>query len=137
MITVKHYSHNFDSENPFPLVDDFGDSNTDLTKWRPDISVARAQAGIASGKKFLYDFPDGKDNGETIQTFIRSKGLDVTEIETAEKRITQIIEDKKKDGLEKLKSEKEKKDFLDNIKKMADSGQNNQDNANSELNSAK
>lgn len=121
MIKVKHYSHNYSSKNPWPLVSDFGDSNTDTTKWRPDISVARAQAAMASGKKLLYDFPDGKDSGETVQTFVRSKGLDITEIETAEKRITQIIEDKKSDDKKSDEISKEKKQFLENIQKLADS----------------
>ena len=122
MIKVLHYSHNYEKTSPLvPFVSDYGNSNTDTTKWRPDISLARAYQGASSGKTLLYDFPDGKDSGEVVQTFIRSKGLDITEIESAEKRITQIIEDKKADDKLKSENSKEKKNFLDNIQKLADS----------------
>lgn len=121
MIRIKHYSHDYDSVNPCPLVLDFGDSNTDTSKWRPDISIARVQAGMSSGKKFLYDFPDGVDNGEVVQTFIRSPGLDITEVDSARMRVTQIIEDKTKNDEKSSASSKEKKQFLDNIQKLADS----------------
>lgn len=113
-IEVKHYNNPFSSKPIHQLCDDYGKTNTDTTTWRPDFSLVHAQANALSGRKLIYDFPDGKDTGETVQTFVRSKGLDITEIETAEKRITQIIEDKKKDDKEKLdRQEQRKKDLKD------------------------
>lgn len=103
-ITVKHYNNSFNGVKP-PICRDYGESNTDKSTYRPDLSLARAYQG-AQNKKLIYDFDNGQDTGETIQTFVRSKGLDITEIETAQKRITQIIEDKK----EKAKSDKESAD---------------------------
>lgn len=100
-INVKHYSNSFKGVKP-PICRDYGESNTDKSTYRPDLSLARAYQG-AQNKKLIYDFDNGKDTGETVQTFVRSKGLDVTEIETAQKRITQIIEDK----TEKAKLDKE------------------------------
>lgn len=128
MIEVKHYNNQFNSNPIHKLRSDFGPSNTDTTSWRPEISIARAQAGINSGKKLVYDFPDGKDNGELVQTFIRSKGLDITEIESAEKRITTIIEDKNKRDKEKKASDDATKKFNDNIQKLADSVSSNPSN---------
>lgn len=121
-INVKHYSNTFQNDNPhFPTIKNFGDSNTDLSSWRPEISIARAQAGASAGKKLLYDFPDGKDTGEFIQTYIRSPGLDITEVETAQKRMTQIIEDKKTSDKDKADKKKNNDDFNNMIKKIADS----------------
>lgn len=100
-ISVKHYSNSFKGDKP-PICRDYGESNTDKSTYRPDLSIVRAYQG-AKDKKLLYDFDDGKDTGEVVQTFVRSKGLDITEVETAEKRMTQIIEDKK----QAAKSDKE------------------------------
>lgn len=120
-IGVKHYSNTFVNDNEhYPTIKNFGDSNTDTSSWRPEISIARAQQGASSGKILLYDFPDGKDNGNFIQTLLRSPGLDITEVDMAKKRITQIIEDKKADDLEKSKNKKESDYFNGMIKKIAD-----------------
>ena len=123
---IKHYNNQFSSVAIHKMTKDFGASNTDTSTWRPTISNVRSfLAGSSNNfnKKLLYDFPDGKDNGEFVQTFIRSKGLDITEIETAEKRITKIVEDKKrKDKEEQIDKENEelaKKAF----KKLADSAE--------------
>lgn len=123
MIEIKHYQHDYSGEAPnlSPLVKDFGKTNTDTSKWRPEISVTRAQAGMLSGRKLLYDFPDGKDTGEFVQTYIRSPGLDITEVESAELRMTQIIEDKKQADKNKSEKDKERQQFKDNIQKLADS----------------
>ena len=59
-ITVKHFSNQFENPDWTPLLEDFGETNTDTSTYRPDISIARAQAGILSGKKLIYDFDDGK-----------------------------------------------------------------------------
>lgn len=100
-IAVKHYFTSFSSSSPHhALTENFGESNTDITNWRPKASTVRAFLGSSNTKvkRFLYDFPEGKDDGSTVQTFLRSPGLDITEVETAEKIYTQIIEDKKRKG---------------------------------------
>lgn len=121
-IKVKHYNNSFEGEKP-PICRDYGDTNTDRSTYRPDLSLARAYQG-AQNRKLLYDFDDGKDTGETVQTFVRSKGLDITEVESAEKRITQIIEDKKSsDKLsadEKAARDKFLSDLSDSVKKVQD-----------------
>lgn len=118
-IKVKQYNNPFSSKPIHKMIDDFGESNTDTSTWRPDLSVARAFLGSAgaSNKQMLYDFPDGKDTGETVQTFIRTKGLDITEIESAEKRITQIIQDK---SLSDEQSESKKKQRAQDLKDLSD-----------------
>lgn len=132
-IEVKHYSNIFVNDNPhYPTIKDFGESNTDTSSWRPEISIARAQQGASAGKKLLYDFPDGKDNGNYIQTFLRSPGLDITEVEMAQKRITQIVEDKKQNDTKKAKDKKESDDFNGMIKKIADNFDSSSDSNTSE-----
>lgn len=112
-ITVKHYNNSFKGFKP-PICRDFGDSNTDKSTYRPDLSLARAYQG-AQNKKLIYDFNDGKDTGETVQTYVRSKGLDITEIETAQKRITQIIEDKKEKVESDKKSSEAQQKFINDL----------------------
>lgn len=119
MISIKHFNTQFSNTDFIPLLSDFGESNTDTTTWRPDISLARAQAGSAgsSSKTMLYDFPDGKDNGETVQTFIRSKALDVTEIDSAQKVVLENLESKIKLDSEQSKSNKRNKKIDDVLDK--------------------
>lgn len=109
-IKVKHFSNQFLNKDWTPLLEDFGESNTDTTTYRPDISIARAQAGRLSGKKLIYDFNDGKDNGEIAMTFIRQKGLDVTEVDAAVARVKSNIDESIVDSKKKQKeSEKSAK----------------------------
>lgn len=121
--SVRHYSSTF----TFPLVHqmtkDFGESNTDLTNWKPKVADIRAFLGSPNSKRkqFLYDFPDGKDTGDTVQTFLRSPGLDITEIDAAEKRITQIVEYKKASDADKEALSAQQKELLDTIKGVKDS----------------
>lgn len=112
-ISVKHYSNQFVGSKNL-LVKDFGESNTDKSTYRPDLSLVRAYQG-AKTKTLLYDFSDGKDNGQTVQTFVRSKALDITEIETAEKRVLQVIEDKKKKAELSEEEKKAQDEFLSNL----------------------
>ena len=130
-ISVKHYSNSFTGEKP-PICRDYGESNTDKSSYRPDLSLARAYQG-AQNKKLLYDFNDGKDTGEFVQTFIRSKGLDITEVETAEKRMTQIIEDKKEAAKKDKKDSEARKKFISDLSDSLK--QQSQDNTTSEQNS--
>ena len=108
-IVVNKYNNSYSSSPLHQLRSDYGESCTDTSKWRPSVSSIRAFLGnpSASRKSLQYDYPDGKDDGNVIRTFLRTKGLDITEIETAEKRITQIIEDHVKD-VNLTKKQKEK-----------------------------
>lgn len=116
-IKVKHFSNQFVNKGWTPLLEDFGESNTDTSSYRPDISVARAEAGRLSGKRLIYDFNDGKDTGETVMTFIRQKGLDITEVDAAVARVKSNIDESIEDSKKKLKeSEKAAK-----VDKMIDS----------------
>lgn len=123
-IEVNHYSSVFKSdEGHWKMTDDFGDTNTDRSTYKPDVSLVRAFLGSGgnSKKKFLYDYPDGKDDGQTIRTFLRQPGLDITEVETAEKVMTTIIKDKKAFDESSAKSDKAQKEILDAIKSATDS----------------
>lgn len=109
-IKVKHFSNQFDNPDWTPLLEDFGETNTDTSTYRPDISIARAEAGRLSGKQLLYDFKDGKDTGDTVMTFIRNKALDVTEVDAAAQRVEAGINEKLDDAKKKQKeSEKSAK----------------------------
>lgn len=116
-ITLKSYSNQFESEPIHHLTEDFGETNTDLSKWRPTLSVARAFLGSdsRSTKKMLYDYADGKDDGQTIKTFLRTKGLDITEIDQAERVITQIIQDKNVDEQTRQQAEEARKQALSDL----------------------
>lgn len=119
---VLHYNNQFNSNPLHSLMSDFGESNTDTSSWRPELSIIHAQASGATRKRFLYDFPDGKDNGESVQTFIRSKGLDVTEIDSALKSVTESTNDKIKEAkLNKKSKDLEKESKEAEIKAIGDS----------------
>lgn len=112
---VKHYSNSFYSEGlHHEFTSNFGKTNTDKSTFRPDISIVRAQQNALSGKKLLYDFPDGKDNGNFVMTYIRDKGLDVTEVDSALERIKSNID-------EKISDSKQKDELLESVKQIADS----------------
>lgn len=118
---VHKYRNAYSNPDWTPLLSDFGKSNTDKSTYRPDISLARAQAGMSS-KTLVYDFSDGKDTGETAQTYIRQPGLDVTEVDSAIQRLNDNFDSKVKEDLESQKRRaKDKKidDFLD--KSLSDS----------------
>lgn len=113
-IKVKHFSNQFSNKDWTPLLEDFGESNTDTKTYRPDISIARAESGRLRGKKLIYDFDNGKDNGETVMTFIRQKGLDVTEVDSAINRIKSDIDEKIEDS-KKKQTESEKSAKVDKM----------------------
>ena len=130
-IKVKHFSNQFENPDWTPLLEDFGETNTDTSTYRPDISIARAQAGILSGKKLIYDFDDGKDTGEVAMTFIRQKGLDVTEVDAAASLVKSNIDEKVEDSKQKQKeSEKSAK-----VDKMIDTIINQNSESSAELSS--
>lgn len=123
-IVVNKYNNLYSSSPIHQLCSDYGESCTDTSKWRPSISTVRAFLGNpgSSRKSLQYDYPDGKDDGNVIRTFLRTKGLDITEIETAEKRITQIVEDQVANA--KL-SQKQKDDYNKAIKDLSDAMKDN------------
>lgn len=124
IIQVNHYSSVFKSDvGHWKMTEDFGESNTDRSTYKPDVSLVRAFLGSGGNTKkhFLYDYPDGKDDGQTIKTFLRQPGLDITEVETAEKVMTSIIKDKKAFDESNAKSEKAQKEIIDAIKSATDS----------------
>lgn len=122
-IVVNKYNNLFVGDPIHQLCSDYGESCTDTSKWRPSISTVRAFLGNpgATRKSLQYDFPDGKDDGNVIRTFLRTKGLDITEIESAEKRITQIVVDRVENAkLTKKQQEQYKKSLKDLSDAMKD-----------------
>lgn len=115
-LPVRHYCNSFSAPLYHHMTDDFGESNTDTSKWRPDISLIHAQSLGNSGLRPVYDFPDGKDNPDQwTTTFIRSKGLDITEVDRALELAKSSVESKQK------RSEKTSDDVMkENIQKLAD-----------------
>lgn len=123
---IKHYSSDFGSIPIHHLVVSYGESNTDKSFFRPDISSTRAFLGSMQGSNRvgLYDFPDGKDTGETFQTFIRDKALDITEVDSAINKVKSKLEE----DIEKQKADKKAKEVQDkadklneNVQKLVDS----------------
>lgn len=121
---IYHYSSPIDSENPWPLLSEFGESNTDQSGVRPDISSARAVVANFSGdnnRVGVYDFSDGVDTEETLMTFLRSKSLDITEIDQALQYAMKNAESLKQEDVKKFIDEnqdKDKKSLLDSMKKF-------------------
>lgn len=124
-LCVKHYQSAFNTNfEPWPQTSDFGESCTDITNWKPKVSDVRAflSSPNSKQKKFLYDFKPGEeDDGSIVRTLLRSPGLDITEVETAERIVTQIIEDKKASDERKEQLASEQKELLDTIKGVRDS----------------
>lgn len=119
---MKIYRYNSAFGRDIPLwsvTDDFGPSNTDKNFFRPDVSSARASlaSGTGSNKVGVYDFVDGKDTGDTIQTLLRSQGLDRAEVDRIGEMIKSSIDNKKE--IDKTKLEKElSKTKSENVDKM-------------------
>lgn len=99
-----------------PMVDDFGESNTDKSFYRPDVSQVRSflGTGMQSSKKLMYDFPDGKDTGEEVQTFVRNKGLDITEVDTA----VEVIKQAAKAKIDKAKADEQSEKTITALEKQ-------------------
>lgn len=119
---VLHYHNQFKGPVVHQMTADFGESNTDKTYFRPDVSSSRASLAsqIGSDRAGVYDFPDGKDTGDTIQTLLRSQGLDRTEVDRIGAMIQSTIDNKKE--LDKSKLEKElSKTNSKNVDKMIES----------------
>lgn len=111
---ILHYSNQFGSVPLHRLLSDFGETVTDRSFFRPDVSTARAKLGslIANGsnKVGVYDFPDGKDTGQSLMIFLRNKSLDQTEIDSAYERIKANAERLKQGDVEKFISDNNDKD---------------------------
>lgn len=122
-----HYRHTYNSsEEPLHIMTkDFGKSNTDISDWKPKVADIRAflASPNTKSKQFLYDFPDGKDTGEAVQTFLRTPGLDITEVETAEKIITQIVQNKSELDKQTAEQKEQMQNLLDTIKSVKTSSE--------------
>lgn len=126
MAKVFHYNNSFTGKELHVFTKDFGESNTDKTYYRPDISSTRSQlAGLTGNTRVgVYDFPNGVDTGDTLQTTLRSKSLDRTEIDAIGDALQANIENKKAKDKENVAEELRKrgvKDIDNAIKKIADS----------------
>lgn len=130
-LKVLHFGNSFVTDNAvLSCPSDFGPTNTDRSTYRPEISLIRAQQGARDGKTLMYDFNDGKDTGDVVQTFLRSPGLDVTEIDSASRRITQIVEDKAQTAEEKAKADSLREKFEKSLDdKLGDSSSSDVDSA--------
>lgn len=121
---VKHFSNTFTAPLFFDNLKDFGASNTDTSFIRPDISSSRAIIGSYTGNNGLvgkYDFEDGNDTGSVLMAFLRSKSLDVTEIDNAYKMYLKNVDSLKKADVDKFIEENQDKDnksLRDSIKKF-------------------
>lgn len=84
---VLKYSSAFKtSREVYKLCDDFGDSVTDKSTYRPTLSVVKSFLGAQNPnlKQFVYDFPDGKDTNDInsyVMTYLRTPGLDPAEVD--------------------------------------------------------
>lgn len=124
MAKLYHYSNEFaveDSVLQHQMLEKFASSNTDITGWRPEISVSRAQQGISSGKRLVYDFDDGKDTGEYVMTYIRQQGLDVTEVDALLDSLKAHYQDKIDSAKSKEERDRLDKALNDNIQSIRDS----------------
>lgn len=135
-IKIRHYCNVFSDPNPLYVPpSDYGESATDKASYRPDISSARSFAGsIGSGTSSqvgVYDFPDGKDTGRTIQTFLRNRGLDVTEIEAAstwlKDNAQKLVDEDNEKMIAELK-DKTDSEIIEYFKNLAESAKDNKDN---------
>lgn len=144
-IKVRHYSNQFENPNPLYIPpSDYGESATDKTSYRPDISSARAFAGSVgagtSSNVGVFDFPDGKDNGMTIQTFLRNRGLDITEIDSASNWLKdnaqKLVDEDNKKMISELK-DKTDAEIIDYFKNLAEKAKNDGNNIENSQNNTK
>lgn len=144
-IKVRHYLNPFENPNPLYIPpSDYGESATDKTSYRPDISSARAFAGSVgtgtSSNVGVFDFPDGKDNGMTIQTFLRNRGLDITEIDSASNWLKdnaqKLVDEDNKKMISELK-DKTDAEIIEYFKNLAEKAKNDVDNTENSQNNAK
>lgn len=113
---VRHYKSVYDAPLFHTMTSDFGKSNTDKTSVRPDVSSVRAFLGSVNGTSNmigLYDFNDGKDTGERLMTFLRSKSIDPAEIDSAMSRIMSRLDQLKQEDVDKFVAEQRNKDSAD------------------------
>lgn len=77
------YHSPFQGEILHKMTEDFGESVTDKTFFRPDVSSVRSfmASPTGSNKVGQYDFADGKDTGDMYAARLRAPGLDITEID--------------------------------------------------------
>lgn len=86
---IRHYKSEYKSSPLHKMTSDFGESCVDKTFFRPDVSSTRAFLGAPTGstRVGLYDFPDGKDDGDSFRLAIRAIGNDITELDAVGEKI--------------------------------------------------
>lgn len=113
---VRHYKSVYEAPPFHTMTSDFGKSNTDKTSVRPDVSSVRAFLGSVNGTADmvgLYDFDNGKDTGDRLMTFLRSKSIDPAEIDSAMSRIMSRLDQLKREDVDKFVAEQRDKDSSD------------------------
>lgn len=126
MITVKHYTNEFKGKAVHVLRSEYVESVTDKSFFRPELGEVRSKLSSLSGANVhgAFDFPDGKDTGDTISTTLRNKGLDRTEVDSMYRTLKQNLEDKKeldREMLNQMKKDDNLRSVDDAIKRIADS----------------
>nr|CAI9751056.1 hypothetical protein YJOPZNRJ_YJOPZNRJ_CDS_0010 [Microvirus sp.] len=101
-----------------PLVSEWQESNTDKSKFRPDVLKLREFLGAGTQNQVpQYDFPDGKDNGSRVASVLRDKGLDITEVDALLNGVRAQIKSEK-DAHERAKLEAYDKQVSDKFAEM-------------------
>lgn len=114
------YKHNFDVTDVgfTPLVSTWQESNTDKSKFRPDVLKVREFLGAGTTSTVpQYDFPDGKDNGSRVAAVLRDKGLDITEVDALLNGVRSQIKSEK-DANERAKLEAYDRQVSDKFAEM-------------------
>lgn len=143
---VLKYSSAFKtSREVYKLCDDFGDSVTDKSTYRPTLSVVKSFLGAQNPhlKQFVYDFPDGKDTNDInsyIMTYLRTPGLDPAEVDALISRERSRLQSLADSATSKAEKDKISKalDALGNLSNSApessDDVQNNPNNGQNSTN---
>lgn len=143
---VLKYSSAFKtSREVYKLCDDFGDSVTDKSTYRPTLSVVKSFLGAQNPnlKQFVYDFPDGKDTNDInsyVMTYLRTPGLDPAEVDALISRERSRLQSLADSATSKAEKDKISKalDALTNLSNSApessDDVQNNPNNGQNSTN---
>lgn len=133
------------SREVYKLCDDFGESNTDKSTYRPTLSVVKSFLGAQNPnlKQFVYDFPDGKDTNDInsyVMTYLRTPGLDPAEVDALISRERSRLQSLADSATSKAEKDKISKalDALTNLNNSApessDDVQNNPNNGQNSTN---
>ena len=128
------YKHSFfvRDDGFTPLVSTWQESNTDKSKFRPDVLKLREFLGAGTQNQVSqYDFPDGKDNGSRVASVLRDKGLDITEVDALLNGVRAQIKSEK-DANERAKLEAYDKQVSDKFAEMILSSESSSNEVNSD-----